>query len=76
MGNLSAPEGFSLEGISQPDLVAKSGLLFAAGIVVFSGSLYLLVLTGRRWLGAVTPLGGLLMLAGWIVLAWGAGRQA
>ena len=60
----------------QPDLVAKSGLLFAAGIVVFSGALYLLVFTGRRWLGAVTPLGGLLMLAGWIALAWGAGRQS
>ena len=60
----------------QPDVVAKSGWLFAAGIFVFSGSLYLLVLTGRRWLGAVTPLGGLLMLAGWIALAWGVGRQS
>lgn len=47
---------------------AASAWLFAAGIVVFSGSLYLLALTGARWLGAVTPLGGLCLLAGWIAL--------
>lgn len=46
-----------------------SGWLLSAGIVVFSGSLYLLVLTDTRWLGAVTPLGGLAFLAGWIALA-------
>ena len=40
-------------------------------IVVFSGSLYALVLTGQRWLGAVTPLGGLALIAGWAALAWG-----
>jgi uncharacterized membrane protein YgdD (TMEM256/DUF423 family) len=44
--------------------------LFLAGIVIFSGSLYLLVLTGQRWLGAITPLGGLAFLLGWAVLAW------
>src|SRR5687768_4689793 len=43
--------------------------LFAAGIVVFSGSLYLLALTNTRWLGAVTPLGGLALLGGWLALA-------
>ncbi len=43
--------------------------LLAGGIVLFSGSLYLLVLTGSRWLGAVTPLGGLLLIAGWLSLA-------
>jgi uncharacterized membrane protein YgdD (TMEM256/DUF423 family) len=42
--------------------------LFAAGIVLFSGSLYLLALTGARWLGPVTPLGGLAFLAGWLSL--------
>jgi len=42
--------------------------LFAAGIVCFSGSLYLLALTGWRWLGPVTPLGGLAFLAGWLAL--------
>ena len=42
---------------------------FFAGVVIFSGSLYLLVLTDTRWLGAITPIGGLLFLAGWILLA-------
>ena len=51
---------------------ALAGWLFVAGIVVFSGSLYLLALTGARWLGAVTPLGGLAFLAGWLCLASGA----
>lgn len=51
-----------------------AGLLFLAGIVVFSGSLYLLALTGQRWLGAVTPLGGLAFLAGWLMLMIGAWR--
>lgn len=46
-----------------------AGWLFAAGTVVFSGSLYALALTGARWLGAVTPLGGLALLAGWVCLA-------
>lgn len=54
---------------------AAAGWLFTAGIVVFSGSLYLLALTGTRWLGAVTPLGGLCFLAGWAAAAW-AGRAA
>jgi len=43
--------------------------LFSLGIVLFSGSIYLLVLTGYRWLGPVTPLGGLCLIAGWISLA-------
>lgn len=42
--------------------------LFSLGIVFFSGSIYLLVLTGQKWLGPITPLGGLLMAAGWISL--------
>ena len=45
------------------------GWLFTAGIVVFSGSLYLLALTGTRWLGAITPIGGVCFLAGWALLA-------
>jgi uncharacterized membrane protein YgdD (TMEM256/DUF423 family) len=53
---------------------AVAGWLFVAGIVVFSGSLYTLVLTGQRWLGAVTPLGGLCFLVGWALLAWTAFR--
>ncbi|WP_269533703.1 DUF423 domain-containing protein [Chitinimonas sp. BJYL2] len=46
-----------------------AGHAFAAGIVLFSGSLYLLALTGIRPLGAITPLGGLAFLAGWACLA-------
>jgi uncharacterized membrane protein YgdD (TMEM256/DUF423 family) len=56
--------------------VAAAGWLFVAGTVVFSGSLYTLALTGHRWLGAVTPLGGLGFLAGWAVLAWAAWSRA
>lgn len=44
--------------------------LFTAGTVVFSGSLYALALSGVRWLGAVTPLGGVCFLAGWLAVIW------
>ena len=44
--------------------------LFGAGIVVFSGSLYALAVTNVKWLGAITPLGGVCLLAGWLALAW------
>jgi uncharacterized membrane protein YgdD (TMEM256/DUF423 family) len=49
------------------------GWCFALGVLLFSGSLYAMALTGARWLGAVTPFGGLLLLAGWAALfvaAW------
>ena len=46
-----------------------AGWLFVAGTLLFSGSLYALALTGARWLGAVTPLGGVAFLAGWFCLA-------
>jgi uncharacterized membrane protein YgdD (TMEM256/DUF423 family) len=52
--------------------VNASGWFFVVGIVVFSGTLYALALTGVRWLGAITPLGGLAFLAGWLCLAWAA----
>lgn len=51
--------------------VRAAGWLFVAGTVVFSGSLYALALTGVRGLGAVTPLGGVAFLAGWLALAVG-----
>ena len=44
--------------------------MLLAGTVVFSGSLYLLVLTGARWFGAITPFGGALLIAGWVFVAW------
>ncbi len=50
--------------------IHAAGLAFAIGTVIFSGSLYALALTGARWLGAVTPVGGTLFLLGWITLFW------
>ena len=47
----------------------KAGWCFIAGIVVFSGSLYVLALTGEKRLGMITPIGGLLFLAGWLLFA-------
>ena len=44
--------------------------LFGAGIVLFSGSLYALAVTNVKWLEAITPLGGVCLLAGWLALAW------
>jgi uncharacterized membrane protein YgdD (TMEM256/DUF423 family) len=44
--------------------------LLAAGTTIFSGSLYVMALTDARWLGAITPIGGVLMIAGWTWLAW------
>jgi uncharacterized membrane protein YgdD (TMEM256/DUF423 family) len=50
--------------------------LFVAGIVLFSGSLYALALSGVRGLGAITPFGGVAFLAGWLAFAWAAWRAA
>ena len=49
--------------------VRAAGWLFIGGTVLFSGSLYLLSVTGTRWLGAITPFGGLMFLTGWAALA-------
>ena len=54
--------------------VVTAGWLFVAGTIVFSGSLYVLSLTGARWLGAITPFGGAALLGGWLCLAWAAWR--
>jgi uncharacterized membrane protein YgdD (TMEM256/DUF423 family) len=54
--------------------LALAGWLFIAGIVLFSGSLYAMALTGVRGLGAITPIGGAAFLAGWLALAWAASR--
>ncbi|MCS5624311.1 MAG: DUF423 domain-containing protein [Candidatus Marinimicrobia bacterium] len=56
--------GFHYHG----DVIQLPALLFSAGILIFSGSLYILVLTGIRWMGAITPIGGLAFIAGWIML--------
>jgi uncharacterized membrane protein YgdD (TMEM256/DUF423 family) len=56
--------------------VQAAGYLFLAGIILFSGSLYVLVLTDTPWLGAVTPLGGVAFIVAWGLLAWGVLRGA
>ena len=55
---------------SNHQAVAVAGYLFAAGIALFSGSLYALAWSGVRALGAVTPFGGLCFLAGWACVVW------
>jgi uncharacterized membrane protein YgdD (TMEM256/DUF423 family) len=57
---------------TSPDRPAarQAGIAFVAGIVIFSGSLYALALSGTKLWGAVTPFGGLSFLAGWLLLAW------
>jgi uncharacterized membrane protein YgdD (TMEM256/DUF423 family) len=47
-----------------------AGWLMVAGLVLFSGSLYVLTLSGARWLGAVTPFGGIAWIAAWLLLGW------
>ena len=49
---------------------ARVCLLLLVGIVIFSGSLYALALTGHRFLGAITPIGGVSMIAAWLLLTW------
>lgn len=53
-------------------IVTTSGWCFVIGTILFSGSLYLLSLSGLKWLGAITPLGGLAFLAGWACMVWAA----
>ena len=47
-----------------------AGLSFLLGIILFSGSLYLLAITGLKWLGAITPIGGLFFILGWSIIFW------
>jgi uncharacterized membrane protein YgdD (TMEM256/DUF423 family) len=57
-----------------PAFSVAAGWLFVAGTVIFSGSLYALSLSGVRWLGAITPLGGVAFIVGWLCLALAAWR--
>jgi uncharacterized membrane protein YgdD (TMEM256/DUF423 family) len=70
--------GVGLYLLHRPDapIAGWSAWLFVAGIVLFSGSLYLLALTGTRTLGAVTPVGGAAFIAGWLAFAWAAWQDA
>jgi len=53
-----------------------AGWVLFAGMLVFSGSLYVLVLSGQKWLGAITPLGGTALIIGWLMLAWSLFKHA
>ncbi len=62
----------SLSTASLPSRISAAAVSsFTCGIVIFSGSLYALALGAPRWLGAITPLGGLAFLLGWLLLGWG-----
>ncbi len=51
-------------------VLTLAGWLLLAGLILFCGSLYVLALTGERWVGAITPLGGIASIAAWLVVAW------
>ncbi len=55
--------------------ILYAGYSMLAGVLVFSGSLYVLCLTGIRWLGAITPIGGVFMIIGWGLLLYGIVRK-
>ena len=61
--------GILAKVFASPGIVTAGWVMFA-GMLVFSGSLYLLVLTGQRWLGAITPIGGTALIVAWLMLAW------
>lgn len=66
---------FFSESISSPQLLVYACYTAIAGILVFSGSLYILCLSGLSWLGAVTPIGGLFFLSAWVFLGIWAFKQ-
>ncbi len=63
--------GIALTHWTNSGFLGIAGWLFVAGTLLFSGSLYALTLSGIRWLGAITPFGGLAFIAGWVCLAVG-----
>lgn len=56
--------------------LAWAAWLFLAGVLIFGGTLYTIALGGPRWLGAITPIGGVCLIAGWVLLAWRMVRAA
>lgn len=61
--------GLVAQLIPNSSLLQWSGWLMLAGIIIFSGSLYILSISGIRWIGAITPIGGLCFIVAWILLA-------
>ncbi len=72
LGLIAAAWAATRWGASAPSL---AGWCFVTGTVLFSGSLYVLAASGNRWIGALTPIGGLAFMLGWLALAWGAWKQ-
>lgn len=70
----SAAQGVAQGAAPGVRMAVAAGWLFVAGTVVFSGSLYAMTFTGIRGLGAITPIGGVCFLAGWVCLAVAAAR--
>jgi len=68
--------GYGLMLDRRPQAPAWPGWMFLVGVIFFSGSLYALVLSGQRWFGAITPIGGLAFLIAWAGTAIAAGRKA
>ena len=64
-----------MDKMDEKPLLITSAWLFVAGMIMFSGSLYLLALGGPKWLGPVTPIGGVALLAAWLTLLLAAVRQ-
>lgn len=67
--------GLAGQAFDRPRM-GRAGWCFAAGMALFCGSLYCVSLLGIRWLGAITPLGGLAFIAGWSLCAWEVWREA
>lgn len=67
--------GLAADRLADKKRVAAAGWLILIGVGLFSGSLYILAVSGIRWLGAITPLGGVAFLAGWLCLAWAAWKE-
>ena len=61
--------GLLSQWMQQSTLLTVSGWTMTAGIMIFSGSLYILALSGAKWLGAITPIGGVCFIAAWVMLA-------
>jgi uncharacterized membrane protein YgdD (TMEM256/DUF423 family) len=71
LGMLAVPLSVKA-GLVKASAAKWAFVLLLTGIVFFSGSLYVLAISGQKFLGAITPIGGVAFIAGWMVLAWGA----
>lgn len=67
--------GLIANNLASNNLALWAGACMMIGVLLFSGSLYLLSITGVRWLGAITPFGGISFILGWLLLAWAIWRQ-